>query len=283
MLFFKIWTKKGRKRLLWGTILLVITSFGVMFIPTISIVSVICYFGLLLLLYFSTDILNKVTFYSSNHEKLDDKQKEELEKAKKKDEEIEKENKEILEKAKKEWEEHGKEEFLKETEKEIKRYQNEIVSTSKKIITCNEKIDSMDILGRDEKQIKIIDMLIYFIESHRADNIKEALHEYDDAITRQELIRLEQEKNAMIQQHNNEMQRLAEESARIQERMLNEQREHNAQMQTAQQIEAIRQREYESQMKRIAEDNASSRARLAENASYIANQMALNARDSYYR
>ena len=265
MLFFKIWTKKGRKRLLWGTILLVITSFGVMFIPTISIVSVICYFGLLLLLYFSTDILNKVTFYSSNHEKLDDKQKEELEKAKK------------------EWEEHGKEEFLKETEKEIKRYQNEIVSTSKKIITCNEKIDSMDILGRDEKQIKIIDMLIYFIESHRADNIKEALHEYDDAITRQELIRLEQEKNAMIQQHNNEMQRLAEESARIQERMLNEQREHNAQMQTAQQIEAIRQREYESQMKRIAEDNASSRARLAENASYIANQMALNARDSYYR
>ena len=34
----------------------------------------------------------------------------------------------------------------------------------------------------------------------------------------------------MIQQHNQEMQRLTEESARLQDRMLKEQREHNAQM-----------------------------------------------------
>ena len=111
---------------------------------------------------------------------------------------------------------------------------------------------------------------------------KEALHEYDEALARQELIRLEQEKNAMIQQHNNEMQRLAQESARLQERMLSEQREHNAQMETAQRIAAFEQQEYNNQMKRIAQDNASSRAKLASDASYIANQMALNARDRYY-
>ena len=259
-----------------------IGGYGLAFAPTITPISMLCYLGLLALLYFSTDILNLLVGHASSHEKLTDQQKEELEKAKKKDEQITKENKEKLEKATKEWEEHGKEEFLKETEKSIKKYQNEIISTSKKIVESNEKIDSMDILGNDEKQIKIIDMLIYFIESHRADNIKEALHEYDEALARQELIRLEQEKNAMIQQHNNEMQRLAQESARLQERMLSEQREHNAQMETAQRIAAFEQQEYNNQMKRIAQDNASSRAKLASDASYIANQMALNARDRYY-
>ena len=277
-----LFTKKGRKIFLTLAIIGMIGGYGLAFAPTITPISMICYLGLLALLYFSTDILNLLVGHASSHEKLTEGQKEELEKAKKKDEQITKENKEKLEQAKKEWEEHGKEEFLKETEKSIKKYQNEIISTSKKIVESNEKIDSMDILGNDEKQIKIIDMLIYFIESHRADNIKEALHEYDDAVARQELIRLEQEKNAMIKEHNNEMQRLAQESARLQERMLSEQREHNAQMETAQRIAAFEQQEYNNQMKRIAQDNASSRAKLASDASYIANQMSLNARDRYY-
>ena len=277
-----LFTKKGRKIFLTLAIIGMIGGYGLAFAPTITPISMICYFGLLALLYFSTDILNLLVGHASSHEKLTEGQKEELEKAKKKDEQITKENKEKLEQAKKEWEEHGKEEFLKETEKSIKKYQNEIINTSKKIVESNEKIDSMDILGNDEKQIKIIDMLIYFIESHRADNIKEALHEYDEALARQELIRLEQEKNAMIQQHNNEMKRLAQESARLQERMLSEQREHNAQMETAQRMAAFEQQEYNNQMKRIAQDNASNRAQLAQSASYIANQMSLNARDRYY-
>ena len=277
-----LFTKEGRKGILVLFLLTVLGGFGYAFVTAITPLSLVLFYVLLLALYFSSDIVDIVVEHKYKHEKLNSEQKAELEKAKKKDEEIGKENKAILDKATKEWEDHGKEDFLKKTEKDIKKYQNEIVSASKKIVASNEKIEKMDILGNDEKQIKIIDMLIYFIESHRADNIKEALHEYDDAQARQELIRLEQEKNNMIQQHNQEMQRLAEESARLQDRMLREQREHNAQMEYAQQVEAIKQRDYETQMKRIAQDNASSRAQIAQSASYIANQMALDARDRYY-
>ena len=277
-----LFTSEGRKGLLVLFLLSILGIFGYTFVSSITIVSLILYYVLLIILFFSSELVDLVVGIAYEHEKLTKEQKEELEKAKKKDEEIEKENKAILDKAIKEWEDHGKEDFIKNTEKEMKKYQNEIVSTSKKIVESNKKIDSMDILGNDEKQIKIIDMLIYFIESHRADNIKEALHEYDDAVARQELIRLEQEKNNMIQQHNNEMQRLAQESARLQERMLSEQREHNAQVEAAQRIAAYEQQEYNNQMKRIAQDNASNRAQIAQSASYIANQMALNARDKYY-
>ena len=277
-----LFTSEGRKGLLVLFLLSILGMFGYTFVSSITIVSLILYYVLLIILFFSSELVDLVVGIAYEHEKLTKEQKEELEKAKKKDEEIEKENKAILDKATKEWEEHGKEDFIKNTEKEMKKYQNEIVSASKKIVESNKKIDSMDILGNDEKQIKIIDMLIYFIESHRADNIKEALHEYDDAVARQELIRLEQEKNNMIQQHNNEMQRLAQESARLQERMLSEQREHNAQVEAAQRIAAYEQQEYNTQMKRIAQDNASNRAQIAQSASYIANQMALNARDKYY-
>jgi len=277
-----LFTEKGRKGLLILFLLSVIGGFGYAFVTAITPVSLVLFYVLLLALYFSSELVDIVADHKNRHEKLNSEQKAELEKAKQKDEEIEKENKKILEKATKEWEEHGKEDFLKKTEKDLKKYQNEIVSTSKKIIASNEKIEKMDILGDDEKQIKVIDMLIYFIESHRADNIKEALHEYDDAQARQELIRLEQEKNNMIQQHNQEMQRLAEESARLQDRMLREQREHNAQMESAQRMAAYQQQEYERQMKRIAQDNASNRAQIAQSASYIANQMALDARDRYY-
>ena len=277
-----LFTSEGRKGLFVLFFLSILGIFGYTFVSSITIVSLILYYVLLIILFFSSELVDLVVGIAYEHEKLTKEQKEELEKAKKKDEEIEKENKAILDKAIKEWEDHGKEDFIKNTEKEMKKYQNEIVSTSKKIVESNKKIDSMDILGNDEKQIKIIDMLIYFIESHRADNIKEALHEYDDAVARQELIRLEQEKNNMIQQHNNEMQRLAQESARLQERMLSEQREHNAQVEAAQRIAAYEQQEYNTQMKRIAQDNASNRAQIAQSASYIANQMALNARDKYY-
>ncbi len=277
-----LFTSEGRKGIFLLFLLSILGMFGYTFAPAISLVSLILYYVLLIILFFSSEIVDMIVGHASEHEKLNSEQKEELEKAKKKDEQIEKENKAILDKATKEWEDHGKEEFLKNTEKEMKKYQNEIINSSKKIVESNKKIDSMDILGNDEKQIKIIDMLIYFIESHRADNIKEALHEYDDAVARQELIRLEQEKNAMIQEHNNEMQRLAEESARLQERMLSEQREHNAQVEAAQRIAEYEQQEYNSQMKRIAQDNASNRAQIAQSASYIANQMALNARDKYY-
>lgn len=47
------------------------------------------------------------------------------------------------------------------------------------------------VLGENEKNIEVIDILINFIESHRADSIKEALHEYDAMRQNQKVLEIE--------------------------------------------------------------------------------------------
>ena len=54
-----------------------------------------------------------------------------------------------------------------------------------------EKAEASDVLGEDEKSPEIIDWLIHFIESRRADSIKEALHEYDAMKQNQKLLEIE--------------------------------------------------------------------------------------------
>lgn len=51
--------------------------------------------------------------------------------------------------------------------------------------------EESDIIGRDEKDSQIIDCLIHFLETRRADNIKEALHEYDNMKQNQKLLEIE--------------------------------------------------------------------------------------------
>ena len=51
--------------------------------------------------------------------------------------------------------------------------------------------EAADVLGTDEKSPETIDWLIHFIESRRADNIKEALHEYDTMEQNKKLLEIE--------------------------------------------------------------------------------------------
>lgn len=51
--------------------------------------------------------------------------------------------------------------------------------------------EANDIIGNTEKDAEIIDCLIQFIESHRADNVKEALHEYDTMKHNQKMLEVE--------------------------------------------------------------------------------------------
>ncbi len=53
------------------------------------------------------------------------------------------------------------------------------------------KAEASDILGEGEKSSEVIDLLINFIESRRADNIKEALHEYDKMEQNKKLLEIE--------------------------------------------------------------------------------------------
>ena len=70
----------------------------------------------------------------------------------------------------------------------------------------------MDCLSEKDKTLSVIDCLIYFIETHRADSVKEALQEYDKAVRANQAAMLEQQridllnKQIKIQQQQLEMQ-----------------------------------------------------------------------------
>lgn len=70
----------------------------------------------------------------------------------------------------------------------------------------------MDCLSEKDKTLGVIDCLIYFIETHRADSVKEALQEYDKAVRANQAAMFEQQrinllnKQIKIQQQQLEMQ-----------------------------------------------------------------------------
>lgn len=77
--------------------------------------------------------------------------------------------------------------------------------------------ESIDILAEDEKNTEVANWLLYFIETHRADSIKEALHEYDNMLQNKKMLELEAmklqleitkaEKENADRQHQLDMQR----------------------------------------------------------------------------
>ncbi len=75
-----------------------------------------------------------------------------------------------------------------EEAKEAKERANELL----------EKLDSMDILAEEEKTVPIIEILMNLIRTHRADDIKEALHEYDKIKVNEQLLAIENEKLAVM-------------------------------------------------------------------------------------
>lgn len=58
--------------------------------------------------------------------------------------------------------------------------------------------NSMDYLSQNDKTLQTIDCLIYFMETRRADSIKEALHEYDKMLSANQLAALEQQRIDML-------------------------------------------------------------------------------------
>ena len=77
----------------------------------------------------------------------------------------------------------------------------------------------MDALGNDDKNLNTIDSLIYFIETSRADSLKEALHEYDKAVAANQLAELEKQRVQL-------QQKLLD----AQQQQMRQQREHQMQV-----------------------------------------------------
>ncbi len=57
-----------------------------------------------------------------------------------------------------------------------------------------------DRLSENDKNLQTVDYLIYFMETHRADSVKEALQEYDKAVAANQMQMLEQQRIALQQQ-----------------------------------------------------------------------------------
>ncbi len=73
------------------------------------------------------------------------------------------------------------------------------------------KVEESDVLGPNEKDVAIIDWLLYFIEGHRADSIKEALQQFDLMQHNEKMLEIEREKYnleaARIQQEREDRER----------------------------------------------------------------------------
>ena len=125
-----------------------------------------------------------------------------------------------------------REERLVEIEEELEELQIELNRSREDLAAHWEFIDNSDILGPDEKSLQVVQILMYFIESRRADSIKEALHEYDKAKMNEKLLKYEEQRNELERQkieneridreqrlklerqHQKEMEYIARENAR---------------------------------------------------------------------
>lgn len=167
------------------------------------------------------------------------RQKKEYDIACRKDELAKKENAVIRADAKAEWDKK-RAARLPELEREIADNVDKFNGAMKKAKIHLDRLSAMDALCEDDKNLQIVDMLIRFMETRRADSIKEALQEYDKLMANQqlleiekkkleaELIRINQEKNSqdkMLEEqrrHQSEMEYWARDNARNREKQLRE-------------------------------------------------------------
>lgn len=172
-----------------------------------------------------------ITSYLKKNPILGAKKLQALEDAKKLDADNEAANIASKEKAEKE-SKAKREERLVEIEEDLAQLKLDLQGSSGDLADSWEFINNSDILGPDEKSLQIVQMLIWFIESRRADSIKEALHEYDKAQMNAQLLKFEEQRNELERQkieneridreqklklerqHQKEMEYIARENAR---------------------------------------------------------------------
>ena len=138
------------------------------------------------------------------------------------DEKAREENRQSRAEAKKQWE-ADRARRLPEIDREIQKNVREFKTRRQRIDEHMKKLGEMDALCEDDKNLQVVDMLIRFIRTRRADSIKEALQEYDKLKVNQQMLEIEKQKLAA------EIQRTAQEHAdRMQK--LEEEKKHQAEM-----------------------------------------------------
>lgn len=146
----------------------------------------------------------------------------------------------------------------------------------------NVKTEESDLLGPKEKDEGIIDWLLYFLEGHRADNIKEALQQFDLMQHNEKMLEIEREKYnlevARIQKENADRERALEQQRYHQMRMEAEARR-AADMQSQVAANTAAMRDSAEKLRREAAWNASASAATQER---IANELSFQRMQDYY-
>ena len=203
-------------------------------------------------------VISVVNRLKAKNPPLTRSQKKEYDIACQKDELARKENAVIRADAKTEWDKK-RAARLPELEREMADNADRFNDAMKKAKIHLDRLSAMDALCEDDKNLQIVDMLIRFIETRRADSIKEALQEYDKLMANQQLLEIEKKKLEA------ELTRINQEKA-SQEKMLEEQRRHQADMEywarhnasiLSEQSRA--QQQHQSEMAYWARDNAKMR------------------------
>lgn len=203
-------------------------------------------------------VISVVNRLKAKNPPLTRSQKKEYDIACQKDELAKKENAVIRADAKAEWDKK-RAARLPELEREMADNVDRFNDAMKKAKIHLDRLSAMDALCEDDKNLQIVDMLIRFIETRRADSIKEALQEYDKLMANQQLLEIEKKKLEA------ELIRINQEKA-SQEKMLEEQRRHQADMEywarhnasiLSEQSRA--QQQHQSEMAYWARDNAKMR------------------------
>lgn len=144
------------------------------------------------------------------------------------------------------------------------------------------KVDESDVVGEDEKDVAIIDWLLYILKGHRADSIKEALQQYDLMQHNQKMLEIEQEKyklEAVRIQKEHEDRQKAMEMERYHQMQMQAQAARAADLQVEIAANTAATRDATDRMRREAAQHA---ADVAGAQQRVANEIAHQNRSDYY-
>lgn len=138
-------------------------------------------------------IIHGVCVSKSKHPKFTAEQKEALDAGRRHDEENAMANAVNEVKEKEKWDAWWAVRHEELKEKMIYHWEQSDIA-AEKAETYLEKVRSSDTLGAGEKNVETVDWLLHFIQSRRADSIKEALHELDKMQQNEKILEIEREK-----------------------------------------------------------------------------------------
>lgn len=172
-------------------------------------------------------------------------QKQQWEAARQADERAQEQNAQRQATAQKDWE-AARQQRLPELEREMQTYGQEFTARRRQLDDHMRRLEGMDALCEEDKNLQTVELLIRLMETRRADSVKEALQEYDKLMANRQLLEIEKQKLEA------QLRRAAEECADRQQQLAETRR-------------------HQEEMEYLARDSARSRAQMVDQLNSIGN------------